>query len=381
MLEDVLFKGIKRPKQRKKKELQQDIKITGEMLPQLESFVDLRTKCVFKSPRLVQKVVIPYILNGKNICVESFTGSGKTLSFVLPLLELGIDRRVDALVLVPSDCLGNQIDKVISEIENNFEICREIPLAPTKGNRIVICKPEDLLNDSKYTLSFTHLIIDEADLMINKNSSGLFKSLSTCIDLQLATVCVFSATMNKEVERILEMFKEITKIYVSNKNSISHRFVFGTKDNIKHLSLRQIIEDGVEAPCLIFVKDVDTGRKLSQIIPNSGSFDGQESVLDNFRLKKIWYLFTTDVLARGVDFINVKSVINYDYPVCKTDFVHRAGRVNRNTTGQKVFTVYTIEDFNKLWYVVDFIKENGCRVEEHIEKIINKSKKSEIKKV
>jgi superfamily II DNA/RNA helicase len=203
--------------------------------------------------------------------------------------------------------------------------------------------------------------------MIHKDSLNLFKSLSSI--LNSCTVSVFSATLNREVEKILGMFKDFTKIYLSNKGSISHKFVFGTKDQIKHLSLEQIIEEGVEVPCLVFVNSKEIGIKLSERIPRSAFFDNSTHLLDDFRLKKIWFLFTTDILSRGVDFINTKSVINYDFPRNKTIFIHRAGRVNRNTTGQKVITIYTVEDFKKLKEIVEILKENGSRVEEHIEKL------------
>lgn len=369
MLEEILYKGIKRPKQKRKREIKQECDIKGEILDRMISFDSLSTKPVFESPRLVQQIVIPYILKDKNVCVRSFTGSGKTLSFVLPLLELGRERCVKALILVPSDQLVLQICKVVEEIENDFQILKTTPV-DSERNTMVICKPEDLKGFDVCT--FTHLVIDEADLMINKESLGLFKSLSRFLDFQTATVCVFSATLNKEVENILGMLKSFTRIYISNRNLLCHKFIFGTKNELKHLSLKQVIDDGVETPCLIFVNDLEKAKRLKERIPHSDVFEGDEETLNKFRLKKIWFLFTSDVLSRGVDFFNTKSVINYDFPQSKTDFVHRAGRVNRNTTGQKVISLYTVEDFDRLWYVVEFLKENGNRVEEHIENIIKK---------
>ncbi|EOB13106.1 ATP-dependent RNA helicase dbp9 [Nosema bombycis CQ1] len=218
MLENVLFKGLKKPKEKKIKKIQQSYKIEGEDLNLLNSFKDLQVKTIFESPKLVQQIVIPYILKDKNICVQSFTGSGKTLSYLLPLVELSFKKNIKAIVLVPNDQLKEQVKRVLKyEIvsENKAEI---IILRPDeilnsyddKGNDLLDSnKGNDLqgsdnpkLNTNTPLHSFdniTHLIIDEADLMIHKDSLNLFKSLSSI--LNSCTVSVFSATLNREVEK------------------------------------------------------------------------------------------------------------------------------------------------------------------------------------
>ncbi|AFN83353.1 DEAD box ATP-dependent RNA helicase [Encephalitozoon romaleae SJ-2008] len=415
-MEDVLLKGIKQKRKKTPKE-EVGYDVVGERYPLLCTFESLETKVPFESPLLVQRIVIPYFLKKTNVVVQAFTGSGKTLSYCLPLVEMARKESLFGMILVPGKALVRQVYRVVNEIkheglevvagyrdgEEDFLIeedekgglaergvdCRskeKIERAFQSDAKILIGTPLSALGlmPMSGTRSITHLVIDEADLLINPGTVEVFGSILREIEVENAHIGCFSATMNEYVGEVIETVKDITKVYVMSKRLIDHEFVFGTSKKIKHLSLLQIIADGIESPTLIFVKDEKTGEFLKGLLDRSGVYkEGGEvsgEVLDAFRLKKIWYLFGTDSLSRGVDFYNIRSIINYDLPDTKTQFVHRVGRINRNCQGQKVYTIYTSEDFGRISIVAEFLEENGHEVPKHITRIIEKSKKKMSKK-
>lgn len=421
-MEAILLKGIKKQKKEEKLTTEENYEIIGEKLKKLKSFERLETDVPFDKPLLVQKIVIPYILKKKSVIVRSFTGSGKTLAYSLPLVELCKKEKTFAVVLVPTAALVKQVYRVIEEIkdenlkltglyESNNDVftiysesneiketkytgiteklekalaAQEKNKIPVEYNTILISTPDALLMSSKnYNLrKALYLVIDEADVVINNLELSKIQVLLKKFNIKKINLSCFSATLNEYVETIVSSFKNITKVLIEAKKAIFHEFAFGSSENIKHLALEQLLSDGVESPTLIFVKDQETAKKLSKFIPRSEVYteNGGNEILDNFRLKKIWYLFTTDVLSRGVDFYNARSVINYDVPATKTQFVHRIGRINRNNEGQKSYTIYTTDDFNKLSIITEFLEENNSKVPEHIKRIISKTKTNNDKK-
>ncbi|WEL39054.1 DEAD box RNA helicase [Encephalitozoon hellem] len=411
-MEDILLRGIKQKRKRvPREELEYDV--DGERYPLLCTFDGLETKAPFESPLLVQKVVIPYFFRKTNVIVQAFTGSGKTLSYCLPLVETARKENLFGMILVPGSPLVRQVYRVVNEIKHEglevVAVCGDgekdmlieedgkgglvergmdcesrerVARALQCDTKIVVGTPRSALGliCTSGMKGVTHLVIDEADLLINPGTIEVFASVLREIEVENAHIGCFSATMNEYVEEVIETVKNITKVRVISKKPIDHEFVFGTNKKIKHLSLLQIIADGIESPTLIFVKDERTGEFLKGLLDRSGVYkEGGEAsgeVLDAFRLKKIWYLFATDSLGRGIDFYNIKSIINYDLPNTKTQLLHRVGRINRNCQGQKIYTIYSGEDFGKISVVAEFLEENGHKVPEHISRIIEKSKRN-----
>ncbi|KMV65831.1 ATP-dependent RNA helicase [Encephalitozoon cuniculi EcunIII-L] len=410
-MEDILLRGIKQKKKKTPRE-ELEYNVDGERHPLLCSFEDLKTKVPFDSPLLTQKVVIPYFLKKTNVIVQAFTGSGKTLSYCLPLVEMARGRSLFGAILVPGKPLVRQVYRVVREIKHeglkvvgvygdgredflveegekgelvqkaiDDKMRERIAESLRASARVLIGTPRSVLSlmSMSEIRNVTHLVIDEADLLINPETVGVFASILSVIEMEDIHISCFSATMNEYVSEVIETVKSITKIRVVSKRLIDHEFVFGTSRKIKHLSLLQIIADGIESPTLIFVKDEKTGEALSMLLGKSAVYredqEGSGEVLDGFRLKKIWYLFTTDSLSRGIDFYNIRSVINYDLPSTKTQFVHRIGRINRNCQGQKIYTIYSSEDFGRIGVVAEFLEENGHEVPKHITRIIEKSRR------
>jgi superfamily II DNA/RNA helicase len=386
-MEEILLRGIKRAKKSRQKSTRTSYDVQGKALPLLDTFDALSTKTPFSTPLLVQRLVIPYFLENVSVVVRSFTGSGKTLAYALPLIELSKKGALFAAVLVPSKALVRQVFRVVDEIrpedleirgvyenvcvrDGTMEEHSADDLVAKRG--ILITTPEILAQDCSLG-EITHLVIDEADVLINPSSLSLLGSILDRLDIKKIHFSCFSATMNDEVEEIVGSFNDVSKVSVEASKAVAHKFVFGTDERIKHLALLQLLGEGIESPALIFVKDADTGERLKGIVERSAVYDEKQrdsaDIIDDFRLKKIWFLFTTDVLSRGVDFYNVRSVVSYDMPATKTQFVHRIGRINRNCEGQKAYTIYSRTDFKRLRAIVEFLDENRCAVPEYIRRL------------
>ncbi|TBU12816.1 ATP-dependent RNA helicase [Hamiltosporidium tvaerminnensis] len=385
-MENILLKGIKQNTKAEKIERIQRYEITGKKLEEIKSFellnIELQNKLNksgFIKPLLIQRLVIPYFINKRSIIVNSHTGSGKTLAFLIPILHL----KKKSLILVPNSILQEQICSVIEMIKDeNLNILKiknskDLKSIDNKRYDIIVSTPEILFETENIILlkNIRYLIIDEADLIFSKNNLKNLEKLFSLIDLKKVCLSVFSATINKIVTEISCVF-DVTKISVFSLNAINHEFLFCTTNSLKQISLKTRVDEGIPFPCLIFVKKEETAVELSKRFEKSAVFfKNDQKVLDDFRLKKIWILFCSDRLSRGMDFYNVKSVINYNFPKSKTNFIHRIGRVNRNNfCDQKVITLFTKEDFLKLDRVITVLKENKSEIPESVINIATKAK-------
>lgn len=410
-MEDILLRGIQSGTREKAMSEDPEYSVEGERIPALEDFGGMRTRTPFDAPLLVQRVVVPYFLEGINVVVEASTGSGKTLAYCIPLVEKSQQERMFGVILVPNKVLVRQIARVVKEIRHEKLVVGALYMDPEatwiseddKGRfdrrtvdggsdanaerllksraKVLVTTIDGLLYvSSKLDLGdVTHLVMDEADTLINSSSVGVVLQMLEKMEMSRVHFSCFSATMNREVVEVAECVGSTTRIRVNTKTQISHEFVFGTREEIKHLSLMQVIADGIEAPALIFVKDEGTGERLSRLVERSAVYrecspGSEDNVLDDFRLKKIWYLFTTDALSRGVDFYSVRSIVNYDIPSTKTQFIHRAGRINRGCGGQRIYTIYSSRDLGNIGTIVECLEENRCAVPEHIKRIVERNR-------
>ncbi|KAF7684490.1 DEAD-box ATP-dependent RNA helicase 57 [Astathelohania contejeani] len=353
-MESILLKGIKQCKPAKKESQESSYKIIGTQLKLLTSFdsLFLKNHPTIKTPFLVQQLAIPYFFNNISVIVNSFTGSGKTIAFLVPLIEISKKRNIKPVIIAPT-CM------LVAQIKHNIEILTDI--------RFDVLLPEEYTPGNE-----THLVIDEAD-------SVLENMPDICDQFKGEHLSLFSATINKKIEDLF-ISRKLTKIFVQTSQKINHKFVFGIEGDLKASTLVQCIDDGIEAPCLIFVNDQKEASKLEKLIANSKmcgydeSYEHIQHSINEFRLKKIWYLIVPDIFSRGMDFKNIKSVINYDFPTRKTNFVHRIGRVNRNVNNQQIITIFTKRDFKRLRVVASVLKEMRCEIPQNIINIMKNVK-------
>lgn len=314
----------------------------------------------FISPTEIQKQTIPFIsTDTRDLIALAQTGTGKTAAFTLPILDMIDDgsRKIQLLVLCPTRELCLQITK---DIINYSKYMRNIKTTAVYGGssisdqirslrdkpQIIVGTPGrviDLIN--RKALDFSEiqwLVLDEADEML---SMGFKDDLATILNETPETkqTFLFSATMNREVERI-------SKNYLTNP----HRIVVGSlnevKKNIKHEyyvvgyrnkkeALKRLIDANPNQYSILFCRTrMETQEVADFLMQNGYAADAlhgdlsqaqRDTVMKKFRLKNIDILVATDVAARGLDVDSLTHVIHFSLPDDPEVFVHRSGRTGR----------------------------------------------------
>ncbi|RNA63103.1 ATP-dependent helicase [Chryseobacterium nematophagum] len=314
----------------------------------------------YESPTEIQKQTIPFILSDiRDLIALAQTGTGKTAAFSLPILDMIDDtsRKIQFLVLCPTRELCLQIAK---DIKNYSKYMQNIKTTAVYGGssimeqirslkdkpQIIVGTPGrviDLINRKALDFSAIHwLVLDEADEML---SMGFKDELETILSETPETkqTFLFSATMNKEVERI-------SKNYLTKPHKISVGSINEVKKNIKHEyyvagyrqkkeALKRLIDSNPNQYSIIFCRTrMETQEVADFLMQNGYAADAlhgdlsqaqRDTVMKKFRLKNIDILVATDVAARGLDVNSLTHVIHYSLPDDPEVFVHRSGRTGR----------------------------------------------------
>lgn len=314
----------------------------------------------FESPTEIQKQTIPFISTDiRDLIALAQTGTGKTAAFSLPILDM-IDegsRKIQFLVLCPTRELCLQITK---DIKNYSKYMPNVKTTAVYGGssimdqirslrdkpQIIVGTPGrviDLIN--RKALDFSEVqwvVLDEADEML---SMGFKDDLETILSETPDTkqTYLFSATMNKEVERI-------SKNYLTSPHRISVGSINEVKKNIKHEfyvvgyrhkkeALKRLIDANPNQYSILFCRTrMETQEVADFLMQNGYAADAlhgdlsqaqRDTVMKKFRLKNIDILVATDVAARGLDVNSLTHVIHYSLPDDPEVFVHRSGRTGR----------------------------------------------------
>ncbi|MBW6487609.1 DEAD/DEAH box helicase [Sulfurimonas sp.] len=329
--------------------------------PQIQSALK---KSGFTTPTPIQEEVIPLVLKHNDIMAMAQTGSGKSASFVLPILELWSKSvgegkaKIKALVLTPTRELTLQVadafctfgaglsrkPKVVSIIGG--ESIGEQIYAIQQGCDILVATSGRLLDVlSKKQTNLSHLeffVLDEADKMLNL---GFFEELNAILEVipQKRQSLLFSATYP---QKILDIASKITQNplqvtleqEVPTVQSVLQRAILVNRENRGPL-LRHLLDSEKLEQVLVFMVNKRATDNIAAKFKKYGykaeSFHGdllqseRTLTLDEFKAKKIRILFATDIAARGLDISNVSCVINFDLPRSPTDYIHRIGRTAR----------------------------------------------------
>ncbi|MFB9121355.1 DEAD/DEAH box helicase [Bergeyella porcorum] len=314
----------------------------------------------YVSPTEIQKQTIPFISSDiRDLIALAQTGTGKTAAFSLPILDMIDDgsRKIQLLVLCPTRELCLQITK---DIKNYTKYLPNIKTTAVYGGssiteqirslkgkpQIIVGTPGrviDLINRKALDFSeISWLVLDEADEML---SMGFKDDLETIISETPETkqTLLFSATMNKEVERI-------SRNYLTNPHRISVGSINEVKKNISHEfyvvgyrqkkeALKRLIDANPNQYSIIFCRTrMETQEVADFLMQNGYAADAlhgdlsqaqRDTVMKKFRLKNIDILVATDVAARGLDVNSLTHVIHYSLPDDPEVFVHRSGRTGR----------------------------------------------------
>ena len=314
----------------------------------------------FVEPTEIQKQTIPFIsTDTRDLIALAATGTGKTAAFSLPILDMIDDssRKIQLLVLCPTRELCLQITK---DIKNYTKYLKDIKTTAVYGGssimdqirslrdkpQIIVGTPGRVIDMiGRKALDFSEVqwvVLDEADEML---SMGFKDDLETILSETPETkqTFLFSATMNKEVERI-------SKNYLTNPHRISVGSINAVKKNIKHEyyvvgyrqkkdALKRLIDSNPNQYSIIFCRTrMETQEVADFLMQNGYAADAlhgdlsqaqRDTVMKKFRLKNIDILVATDVAARGLDVDSLTHVIHFSLPDDPEVFVHRSGRTGR----------------------------------------------------
>lgn len=328
----------------------------------LSSAIQHKIKTIgFTKPTPIQQKVIPLILDKKDVMAKAHTGSGKSASFVLPLVELIASQKYEgkakirALVLTPTRELTVQVSEVFNDfapkrlkvvsVIGGEQLGSQIS-AIQKGCDIVVATSGRLLEiirKGQINLSkIEFFVLDEADKMLDL---GFAEELNLLLK-QMPPVrqnLLFSATYS---QKVLEMVSSISTTVVEvgvqeeedKAESIVQRVIEVNHEKRGPL-LRHLIETEKYEQTLVFMSSKRAAHNLATKFRKYGfkaeAFhsdlcqDERNFTLELFRDNKVKVLFATDIAARGLDIEGISCVINFDLPRSPNDYVHRIGRTGR----------------------------------------------------
>ncbi|GHA33540.1 DEAD/DEAH box helicase [Photobacterium aphoticum] len=335
----------------------------------------------YQSPTPIQEKAIPVALTGKNLIAAAQTGTGKTASFTLPILEMlskgetQRKKRVRALVLVPTRELAVQVADNVEQYSKyigltSLAVYGGVDDKPQRqrlieGVDILVATPGRLLDlhsqKAVYFEEIEVLVLDEADRMLDMGFIEKINDIVERLPLDRQNM-LFSATLSRQV-------RELAKTAVHNPVEISVTKDDSAKPNIdqwlttvdkdkKSALLSHLINENQWDQALIFIETKHGAAKLvsqlekrgivAEAIHSGRSQDARAKVLDDFKKGTLKYLVATGVAARGIDIDELSRVINYDLPFPADEYVHRIGRTGRAGASGEAISLVSKDDFKNL---------------------------------
>ena len=354
---------------------------------------DAVTSAGYTKPTEIQAQAIPHLLQKKDLIGIAQTGTGKTASFVLPMLTLLESGRARArmprtLILEPTRELAAQVAENFEKYGKNHRLSMALIIGGVsfedqnkkldRGVDVLIATPGRLLDQierGKIMLNGVEIfVIDEADRMLDMGFIDDIEKIVNRLPPRRQTM-LFSATMDAQIERLTKKFlKDPVHVQVSRAAStadtIDQKLVrVSGKPDEKRAALRARI-DAAEGltNAIIFCnrkRDVATlANSLKRHGYSAGALHGdmdQKSrmeTLDAFKTDKLTLLVASDVAARGLDIPKVSHVFNFDVPVHAEDYVHRIGRTGRAGRSGVAYTLVGPSDEKHLDAILKLIQKS-----------------------
>ncbi len=327
-------------------------------------------------PTPIQKGAIPSVLMGKDLIGIAQTGTGKTASFVLPMIDILAEGRSRArmprsLILEPTRELAAQVSENFEKYGKYHKLSMALLIggvqmgdqvkALEKGVDVLIATPGrlmDLFSRGKIMLNDCNLlVIDEADRMLDMGFIPDIEEICTKLPKARQTL-LFSATMPPPIKKLADKFLsdpkqiEVARPATANVN-IDQRLIV-TRGDKKRDILRTILRGEEFKNAIIFCNKKTTVRELYTSLKRSGFAVGQIqgdmdqsgriAEFDRFKKEEINILVASDVAARGLDVKGVSHVVNFDVPWQPDDYIHRIGRTGRAGAKGIAITLATRED-------------------------------------
>lgn len=343
-----------------------------------DALLKIAAKYDFPTPYPIQIHAIPAILAGKDILGVAQTGSGKTASFVLPILqqfqkkEVAKNRHIKALIIVPTRELAVQVGEVAKLFSENLPrpvkslaVFGGVSINPQmiqmQGVELLIATPGRLLdladNNAMQLSELDILVLDEADKMLNMGFKDEMSRIFSLLPKRRQNL-LFSATLGKDVDSITEMLlRNPVKIEIErdieNLDLIQQTAYYVTDERRGPL-LRYLIKTNELKQVLIFTSSVQKADSVVKKLKQNGitalalhsqkSQGARTEALRYFKSGEINVLVATDLASRGIDIPLLPVVINYELPRSPKDFIHRIGRTGRAGATGEAISFVTLEE-------------------------------------
>ena len=359
----------------------------------------------YTAPTAIQKQAIPIILSGRDLVAAAQTGTGKTASFVLPILEkFNVEgklrgKRIRALILTPTRELAIQVEANVAKYSKYLNLSSMVMYGgvdsgPQRqrliyGVDILVATPGRLI-DMMYqrVLHFDELeilVLDEADKMLDMGFINDIEKIIDRLPSQRQSL-LFSATLTEEVRFLADTVNEdAVEISVPPSSATTpkiNQWLITVDKDKKSALLSHLIKQQQWDRALIFIDKKHAAAKLvsqlekrgiiAEAIHGGRSQAVRERILADFKSGELKFLVATGIASRGIDIENMTRVVNYDLPYDSDDYIHRIGRTGRAGASGEAISFVSNDNFKNL-----------CAIESRLGHIITRKEIEgfEVKKV
>jgi ATP-dependent RNA helicase RhlE len=343
----------------------------------------------FSTPTPVQAAAIPEALEGKDVLATAQTGTGKTLAFLVPVIEQLLKHKtpgIAALVLVPTRELAMQVVAQFNALRGTQLVPAGLVVgglaegaqlnAIRKGARLVVATPgrlEDYLDRKLFNFnSLRILILDEADRMLDMGFLPAIKRIASILPRDRQTMC-FSATMEASVAHLV-------KDYLKNPTRLAFGSTLKPAENVRMQAFEVSLDRKQEmlerllaketGRCLVFSRTKRGTERITKSLNRDGfsaamihgdrSQSQRSAALAGFQQGRYRVLVATDLASRGIHVQDIVHVINYDLPDVAENFIHRVGRTGRAGGHGVATTLFSREQRSELFQLERTL---GIRIE------------------
>lgn len=348
----------------------------------------------YSKPTPVQNQAIPAILSGRDVLATAQTGTGKTASFILPLLQRLATgpkvkaNQVRALVLTPTRELAQQVADSVANYGAGLPLKSSVIYGGVKinpqmmklrgGADLLVATPGRLLDlyrqNAVHFSQLQSLVLDEADQMLNL---GFITDISKILTLlpERRQNLLFSATFSSEIRTLADtLLDDPLLVELSPRGeaaaTVAH-LAFEVDKEKKPALLIHLLKSRAWQQVLVFVRTKNGADRLTKRLLregiNSAAIHGDKSqgartrVLADFKANKLCVLVATDLAARGIDIRGLPHVVNFDLPKVTEDYVHRTGRTGRAGCKGEAITLVSADEVKMLSGVENQIRQTMQR--------------------
>lgn len=333
----------------------QKINISFSGLGIAPGLLDILEKLRYTHPTPIQHRAIPPAMEGKDVVGVAQTGTGKTLAFGIPMLQLLAREKGMGLVLLPTRELAIQVDEELHKIGRSMGLKTAVliggvPMKPQinsllKNPHVIIATPGrliDHLEQKTVKLDFVKIfILDEADRMLDMGFQPQIKRILERVPKNRQTM-LFSATLPHEIMAIASSYMKLpVRIEVVPSGTMVEKVsqeIFIVKREAKLKLLEKILLE-YSGSTLVFTRTKYGAKKVTRMVDMMGhkaaeihgnrSQGQRRDALEGFKSGKYRVLVATDIASRGIDVRGIELVVNFDFPSHSEDYVHRIGRTGR----------------------------------------------------